>query len=84
MPLTPIEGASPANPADSLAGSVGVRGGGGDQVVVHITVESCLLGWGLLLHLRKTGHYAVKQLSLFKLSNNFYKLPKAPKFGVSF
>lgn len=56
MPLTPIEGASPANPADRLTGSVGVWGGGGDQVIVHITVESCLLGWGLLLHLKEKKH----------------------------
>lgn len=53
MSLTSIEGASSANPADSLAGGVGVRGCRGDQVVVHITVEACLLGWALLLHLKE-------------------------------
>lgn len=46
-----IDRASPAIPADSPAGGVGIRGCGGDQVVVHITVEACLLGWALLLHL---------------------------------
>lgn len=53
MPLTAVEGASPTNPADGLVGSVGVWGGGGDQVVVHVTVESCLLGRGLLLYLKE-------------------------------
>lgn len=58
MPLTSIEGASLANPADSLARGVGVRGGGCDQVVVHITVEACLFGWALLRHLKETRHQA--------------------------
>lgn len=49
--LTAVEGASPADPANGLAWSVGVRGGGGDQVVVHIAVEAWLFSRGLLLHL---------------------------------
>lgn len=53
MALTSIEGASAADPADSLAGGVGVRGGG-DQVVVHVAVEPCLLGRALLLDLEAT------------------------------
>lgn len=48
VPLTAVEGASPA---DGLAWSVGVRGGGGDQVVVHVAVEAWLLSRGFLLHL---------------------------------
>ena len=58
VPLTSIDGASPANPGDRPARGVGVRGRG-DQVVVHITVEACLLGWALLLHLEETRHHAV-------------------------
>lgn len=49
--LTAVDGGSPADPADGLAWSVGVRGGGGDQVVVHITVKTRLLSRRLLLHL---------------------------------
>ena len=60
MPLTSVEGASPANPADSLAWGVCVWCGG-DQVVVHITVEACLLGWALLLHLKEIRHHTIKQ-----------------------
>lgn len=52
--LTAVEGASPAHPAEALAWSVGVRGGGGDQVVVHITVEAWLFSRGLRLHLSQT------------------------------
>lgn len=51
VPLTAVEGASPADPADGLAWSVGVRGGGGDQVVVHIAVEAWRFSRRLLLHL---------------------------------
>lgn len=51
--LTAVDGASPADPADGLTWSVGVRGGGGDQVVVHITVKTRLLSRRLLLHLRE-------------------------------
>lgn len=49
--LTAVDGASPADPADGLAWSVGVGGGGGDQVVVRVAVQTRLLGRGLLLHL---------------------------------
>lgn len=49
--LTAVNGASPADPADGPAWSVGVRGGGGDQVVVHVAVQTRLLSRGLLLHL---------------------------------
>lgn len=49
--LTAVEGASPAHPAEALAWSVGVQGGGGDQVVVNIAVEAWLFSRGLRLHL---------------------------------
>lgn len=60
VPLTPIDGGTPGNPAESRAWSVGVRAAGSDQVVVHIAVESRLLGWGLLLHLSKTQSICIK------------------------
>lgn len=51
--LTSIDGSSPANSAYIPPGCVGVCGCRGDQVVVHITVEACLLCWGFLLNLTR-------------------------------
>lgn len=66
VPLTAVEGASPTNSTDGLVGSVGVRGGGGDQVVVHVTVESRLLGRGLLLYLKEERIMQLNSCNYFK------------------
>lgn len=47
--LTSIDSAPLADSAHSPPWGVGVWGGGGDQVIVHITVEACLFSWGFLL-----------------------------------